>query len=180
MRRFGSRCFFGVGHAIGAQDAAKRYHAPEVAKVGPAHYRQHVQLGLRHVAQGRIERLIDVQVRKVLDGERIAGIVGGQDLGQGPVTVPLRHMLMQLSQGRHAQQAVFAHNRGGIALFVQRPGRVRHRGTAGKNVLGGSHGGPDDGHPLAVPCSRGQVNAILVLKSFVDRFPLQAAMRCKS
>ena len=83
-------------------------------------------------------------------------------------------MLLQLSQGHHAQEAVFAHDRGGISLFVERLGRVLHRGTVGKNVFGGSQGGPDDRHPLAVPGSRGQVNAILVLKSFIDRFALQA------
>ena len=78
-------------------------------------------------------------------------------------------MLLQLSQGHHAQQAVFAHDRCGITLFVERPGRILHRATGGKDVFGGSQCGPDDRHLLSVPCSRGQVNAILVLKSLIDR-----------
>ena len=41
MRRFRNR-FLRLGNSIGAQDTVESDHATQVAKVGPAHYRQHV------------------------------------------------------------------------------------------------------------------------------------------
>ena len=53
-------------HPVSLQDILQRDHAFQIANVGAPHHRQDVELGMRHSPQSHVQRVIHMDVGKIL------------------------------------------------------------------------------------------------------------------